>query len=161
MKQKQKKSILFYYPMDFEVNVKKTLFLMRRMRVKVYLPFMEKESFKMVEFRLPLKKKKFEIFEPFQEEELLNLLSMSKIRKYNPGEKIFKQGSSDTWLYFLVYGKVRLMKDGKPMALLQRRLRAVEHVLEDRSRVALEGITPAAAAPGIEVQDVAFPDGKV
>ena len=49
--------------------------------------------------------KKFEIFEPFQDEELLSLLSMSKIRKYNAGEAIFMQGSSDTWLYFLIYGK--------------------------------------------------------
>lgn len=46
---------------------------------------------------------------------------MSKIRKYNAGERIFEQGSSDTWLYFVVYGKVRLMKDEKPVALLQRR----------------------------------------
>lgn len=65
--------------------------------------------------------KKFEIFEPFQDEELHHLMSMSKIRKYNPGETVFEQGSSDTWLYFLVYGKVRLMKDNKPVALLQRR----------------------------------------
>lgn len=64
---------------------------------------------------------KFEIFEPFQEDELQHLMSMSKIRKYNAGEKIFSQGSSDTWLYFLVYGKVRLMKDDKPVAMLQRR----------------------------------------
>ena len=65
--------------------------------------------------------RKFEIFEPFQEDELHHLMSMSKIRKYNAGEKIFEQGSSDTWLYFLVYGKVRLMKDDKPVAMLQRR----------------------------------------
>jgi CRP/FNR family cyclic AMP-dependent transcriptional regulator len=65
--------------------------------------------------------KKFEIFEPFQEDELQHLMSMSKIRKYNPGETIFAQGSADTWLYFMVYGKVRLMKDNKPVALLQRR----------------------------------------
>jgi CRP-like cAMP-binding protein len=65
--------------------------------------------------------KKFEIFEPFQEEELHNLMSMSKIRKYNSGESIFEQGSADTWLYFLVYGKVRLIKDNKPVAMLQRR----------------------------------------
>jgi CRP-like cAMP-binding protein len=65
--------------------------------------------------------KKFEIFEPFQEEELNNLMAMSKIRKYNPGETIFDQGSADTWLYFLVYGTVRLIKDNKPVALLQRR----------------------------------------
>ena len=65
--------------------------------------------------------KKFEIFEPFQDDELHHLMSMSKIRKYNPGETIFEQGSADTWLYFLVYGKIRLMKDNKPVALLQRR----------------------------------------
>lgn len=65
--------------------------------------------------------RKFEIFEPFQEDELRNLMTMSKIRRYSPGEVIFKQGSSDTWLYFLIYGKVKLMKDLKPVALLQRR----------------------------------------
>jgi CRP-like cAMP-binding protein len=65
--------------------------------------------------------KKFEIFEPFQDDELHHLMSMSKIRKYKAGEAIFDQGSADTWLYFLVYGKVRLIKDGKPVALLQRR----------------------------------------
>jgi CRP-like cAMP-binding protein len=65
--------------------------------------------------------KKFEIFEPFQDDELHHLMSMSKIRKYKAGETVFDQGSADTWLYFLVYGKVRLIKDGKPVALLQRR----------------------------------------
>ncbi len=65
--------------------------------------------------------KKFEIFEPFQDDELHHLMSMSKIRKYGAKETIFEQGSADTWLYFLVYGKVRLMKDNKPVALLQRR----------------------------------------
>jgi CRP-like cAMP-binding protein len=65
--------------------------------------------------------KKFEIFEPFQDDELLNLLSMSKIKRYNPGEIIFNQGSSDTWIYFLIYGKIRLMKNGKVVALFQDR----------------------------------------
>jgi CRP/FNR family transcriptional regulator, cyclic AMP receptor protein len=65
--------------------------------------------------------RKLPIFEPFQEEELLNLLSMSKIRQYNPGEVIFEQGSVDTWIYFLIYGKVRLIKEGKPVALLEGR----------------------------------------
>jgi CRP/FNR family cyclic AMP-dependent transcriptional regulator len=65
--------------------------------------------------------KKFDIFEPFQEDELRHLIAMSKIRKYSSGETVFKENSADTWLYFLVYGKIRLMKDGKPVALLQRR----------------------------------------
>ena len=65
--------------------------------------------------------KKLEIFEPFQDEELLSLLSMSKIRKYNAGEAIFMQGSSDTWLYFLIYGKARMMKGNKQIAILENR----------------------------------------
>jgi CRP-like cAMP-binding protein len=65
--------------------------------------------------------KKFEIFEPFQDDELHHLMAMSKIRKYKSGETIFEQGSADTWLYFLVYGQVRLMKDGKPVVQLKRR----------------------------------------
>ncbi len=65
--------------------------------------------------------RKVPIFEPFQEEELLNLLSMSKIRQYAAGETVFNQGSADTWLYFLIHGKVRLIKQGKPVALLESR----------------------------------------
>ena len=65
--------------------------------------------------------KKLDIFEPFTDDELRNLVAMSKIRKYNPEEVIFEQGSADTWLYFLIYGQVRLMKDNKSVALLQRR----------------------------------------
>lgn len=56
------KSILFYYPLRFEVDISKVLIAMRR-RKNVYLPFMEGESFKMVNYRLPLTKKKFDIFE--------------------------------------------------------------------------------------------------
>jgi CRP-like cAMP-binding protein len=65
--------------------------------------------------------RKLPVFEPFQEEELVNLLSMSKIRQYKPGEVIFEQGSTDTWLYFLIYGKVRLVKEGKPVVRLESR----------------------------------------
>ena len=56
------KTILFYYPLPMEANIVKTLQYMRKVS-DVYIPFMEGESFKMVPFRLPLKKKKFGIFE--------------------------------------------------------------------------------------------------
>ena len=57
-----KKDILFYYPLPMEINILKVLTKMRQ-KSNVYLPFMEGESFKMVPFRLPLKKKKFGIYE--------------------------------------------------------------------------------------------------
>jgi len=62
LKNTQNKSLLFYYPLSSEIDIRKTLQKLRK-KNKIYLPFMEGESFKMVPFRLPLKKKKFGIFE--------------------------------------------------------------------------------------------------
>jgi len=58
----KKRDILFYYPLETEANILK---IMKNMRKKhnIFLPFMVGKSFKMVPFRLPLKKKKFGIFE--------------------------------------------------------------------------------------------------
>ncbi len=57
------KDILLYVPLSHEVD---TMQLIKRIRSKVniYVPFMEGVSFKMVEFRLPLFRKKFNIREP-------------------------------------------------------------------------------------------------
>ncbi len=54
--------ILFYIPLDIEADITKTLWKMRRNHT-VLVPFMEGKSFKMVPYRLPLKKKKFGIYE--------------------------------------------------------------------------------------------------
>jgi len=54
--------ILFYYPLENEANVVKSLKTLRK-KHKVYIPFMEGSSFKMVPFRLPLRKKRFGILE--------------------------------------------------------------------------------------------------
>ncbi|MCX6051556.1 MAG: 5-formyltetrahydrofolate cyclo-ligase [Campylobacterales bacterium] len=58
----KKKNILFYYPLPFEANVIQTLKHMRK-KCTVFVPFMEAQSFKMVPFRLPLKRNSFGIFE--------------------------------------------------------------------------------------------------
>ncbi|WP_457749971.1 5-formyltetrahydrofolate cyclo-ligase [Sulfurimonas sp.] len=59
---KKRLKILFFYPLPYEADILKTL---KKIREKhdVFVPFMQGESFKMVPFRLPLKKKKFGIFE--------------------------------------------------------------------------------------------------
>ena len=62
LKKERGKRILFYYPLENEVDIRKTLQQIRR-KCNIFLPFMEGKSFKMVPFRLPLSKKKFEIFE--------------------------------------------------------------------------------------------------
>jgi len=59
---RKRQKILLYFPLSFEADIVKTIKKLRR-KHDIYLPFMEGESFKMVPFRLPLKKKKFGIFE--------------------------------------------------------------------------------------------------
>ncbi len=54
--------ILFYHPLKMEANILKVLIKTRRNN-HIFIPFMQGKSFKMVPFRLPLKKKKFGIFE--------------------------------------------------------------------------------------------------
>jgi CRP-like cAMP-binding protein len=65
--------------------------------------------------------KKIPVLEPFEEQELIKLLEMSKIRKYKSGECILEEGRSDTWLYFLMYGQVRIVKSGKEVTILKRK----------------------------------------
>ena len=57
------KSILFYLPMDHEADIVPSLYYFRQ-KCKVYVPFMENVSFKMVAYRLPLKAGRFGIREP-------------------------------------------------------------------------------------------------
>ena len=56
------KNILLYYPLPIEADIRKTILHLRKNN-KVFIPFMENESFKIVPFRLPLQKKKFDIYE--------------------------------------------------------------------------------------------------
>jgi len=56
------KKILLFNPMGFESNIIKTINKLRA-KCDIFTPFMVEQSFKMVPFRLPLKKKKFGIYE--------------------------------------------------------------------------------------------------
>ena len=62
LKSQKRKKILFYYPLAMEVNIVKVLNILRK-KHDIYIPFMVEQSFKMVPFRLPLRKKKFGIYE--------------------------------------------------------------------------------------------------
>jgi len=56
------KAVLLYMPMSHEPDLRP---LFRRLagRTKIYIPFMEGESFKLVQYRLPLRRKRFGILE--------------------------------------------------------------------------------------------------
>jgi 5-formyltetrahydrofolate cyclo-ligase len=57
------KSILFYAPLNLEVNLTQLMNKYRK-KIDIYLPFIEEKSFKMVKYRLPLKKNSFNVLEP-------------------------------------------------------------------------------------------------
>lgn len=57
----------------------------------------------------------------FDEKDLKGVLNLSKIRKYEPEELIIKEGQYDNWVYFLVSGKVRIVKDNKELSVLDGR----------------------------------------
>jgi len=65
--------------------------------------------------------KSIPVLEKFDQQELNMLFEMSKIRKYSAGECIVQEGHSDTWLYFLIQGKVKISKKGKEVAILNQK----------------------------------------
>ena len=65
--------------------------------------------------------KKMPIFGPFKEGEIQTLLNMSKLRTYASGEEIIQEGAVDPWVYFLIYGKVRITKKEKSVTIMRRR----------------------------------------
>ena len=48
----------------------------------------------------------------FETESLGRVLKLSKIRQYDKGECIIREGDQDPWLYFLLSGRARVEKDG-------------------------------------------------
>ena len=56
----------------------------------------------------------------FSEQELKGLLELSRIRKYEPGELILEEGFFDAWIYFLISGKVKIVKQGEDVSMLKR-----------------------------------------
>ncbi len=65
--------------------------------------------------------KKMPIFAPFTQNDLQMLLNMSKLRTYNSGEAIIQEGNIDSWVYFLIYGKAKIVKKNKEITILQRK----------------------------------------
>ena len=54
----------------------------------------------------------------FSEEELKGILQLSKIRKYAADEVILEEGYLDCWIYFLVSGKVKVVKHGEDLSIM-------------------------------------------
>jgi CRP-like cAMP-binding protein len=56
----------------------------------------------------------------FETRSLAKLLKLSKIREYENGETIIQEGDSDPWLYFLLKGKIRILKEGLEIGAIDK-----------------------------------------
>jgi len=57
--------------------------------------------------------KELPIFRSFDEEDIRGILPFSKMREYEEGETIIREGdNADKHIYFLLSGKVAIMRDG-------------------------------------------------
>ena len=66
------------------------------------------------------KLKQIPTLKSFDEIDLEGAFQVSKIRKYEPGESILEEGSYDSWIYFIISGKVSIVKKGEQLAVLDR-----------------------------------------
>ncbi len=66
------------------------------------------------------KLKKIPSFEDFSEKDLKGILEMSKLRQYEPGEVILKEGAYDSWIFFLISGKIKVVKNDESLSILKR-----------------------------------------
>lgn len=57
----------------------------------------------------------------FETKNLGKLLRLSKVREYADGECIIREGDVDSWLYFLLTGKIQIIKDGVQIAVIEKR----------------------------------------
>ena len=58
------------------------------------------------------KLKQIPALEEFNESDLQELLQMAKLKQFEPGEMILKEGSTDNWIFYLVSGKAKIVKNG-------------------------------------------------
>jgi len=64
IKKEKSKKIMLYIPLKIEVNISSLILKLRREKKTLLVPFMEGESFSLVNYRLPLSKKQFGVKEP-------------------------------------------------------------------------------------------------
>ena len=57
----------------------------------------------------------------FEAKSLGRLLNLSKIREYEDGECIIKEGDFDPWLYFILSGKIRVTKEGMEINTIDKK----------------------------------------
>ncbi len=71
------KNILLFIPLKNEADIYFVLKRLRREKKNIFVPLVEGDSFKMVKYSLPLKKKKFSILEPHNKNAALEKIDLA------------------------------------------------------------------------------------
>lgn len=66
------------------------------------------------------KMRKTPFLSSFEEKDLMELLRMSEIRQYKPGEVILEEGSYGSWIYYLISGKAKVVKKEEEVYVLEK-----------------------------------------
>ena len=80
----------------------------------------------------------------FETRQLATLARLSKVRRYEPGECIIREGDTDPWLYFLLEGSVRITKKDVEIGTLSDvgevfgEMRIIDSQIRSATVVALE-----------------------
>lgn len=105
------KTVLLYLPLGMEVDIS-PLFAHLRRKARLYVPFMEGVSFKLVQLRLPLKRKQFGILEPGNSQALIPKIDMAIVPVVGVGRNFrrigFGKGMYDRFFAKLSYRPVML-----------------------------------------------------
>jgi len=62
--------------------------------------------------------KKIPFLKSYEDRFLRNILELSKLRRYDVNEPITREGEYDCWLYVILKGQVRIIKDEEEIARL-------------------------------------------
>ena len=103
------------------------------------------------------KLKSIQTLSVFTKEELQELIRFSKLRTYESGELIIREGSYDRWLYFIISGSVKVVNQGIDIAVMENlgdifgEMGIVSEMVRSASVIAMEeSVCLAANASHIE-----------
>lgn len=63
---------------------------------------------------------RFPVLEGIDPKYLAKMAELSRVRRYDPGDTIIREGDWDNWIYFLINGRVAVKKESEEVAVLSR-----------------------------------------